>query len=320
MEDKNTSFSESHLKMQKEEKRRALGLRLQEMRQAKGISCKEIEHETRIAINFITALEAGNFDALPARVFGRGFIKSIGKALNTDCSAFLTSYDECWDEDPRPNRLSRSETRMRHWRSFIPQRKRHTKNTGLALFNYFTFGRLLLPSAAVLALGTLVYSLFSYQTQPPESDATSKISQESAATANEPIEVQGLKDSLESKPTTELKAETEVAGKDASPSPSPSSTDLTPNTVVIEVKQEVRIKQQVGDRSEIKSYQPGRYTFIFQDKIDFYVFDISAVEIFFNGKKLGPLGLKGEERKLSFHSKSLDVKPAEKSPTDKVRL
>jgi len=61
-----------------------LGFDLRHAREASGRSLAELSVETRVQPRYITALEEGNFSALPSRVFAIGFVRAYAGALGMD--------------------------------------------------------------------------------------------------------------------------------------------------------------------------------------------------------------------------------------------
>lgn len=61
-----------------------IGELLRDTRQAKGLSLEEVERDTRINRLYLEALEAEHFDALPAPVYVRGFMRSYARYLELD--------------------------------------------------------------------------------------------------------------------------------------------------------------------------------------------------------------------------------------------
>jgi len=57
---------------------------LRETRLAKGLSFGEVERDTRINRLYVEALETHRFDALPAPVYARGFMRSYARYLGLD--------------------------------------------------------------------------------------------------------------------------------------------------------------------------------------------------------------------------------------------
>lgn len=80
------------------EARRRLGEWLRNARELAGLSVDSISHETKISKNYILSLESGEIEALPGKVFGRGFVKSITRLLKTDGVEGLKLYDACWGQ------------------------------------------------------------------------------------------------------------------------------------------------------------------------------------------------------------------------------
>lgn len=65
-------------------------------REQSGLSIDSVAYETKIGKNYLLSLEAGDLDALPGKVFGRGFVKCITRLLKTDGVEGLRLYDACW--------------------------------------------------------------------------------------------------------------------------------------------------------------------------------------------------------------------------------
>lgn len=71
-----------------------LGHWLQEARQARGLSLEQAEVETRIRFKFLSALEEGNYDELPAEVYARGFVRNYALFLGLDPVEALEKYEK----------------------------------------------------------------------------------------------------------------------------------------------------------------------------------------------------------------------------------
>ena len=77
---------------------------LRQEREIRGVSIESIAQATKISKAFISGLESGEFESLPGRVFGRGFVKNITRLLNCDGAEGLKLYDACWDALPPSGR------------------------------------------------------------------------------------------------------------------------------------------------------------------------------------------------------------------------
>ncbi len=71
-----------------------IGALLKAAREAKGLSLEEIRSITKIRIQQLEALEAGEFDRLPGEVYVKGFLVSFAQAVGLDGEAILKKYYE----------------------------------------------------------------------------------------------------------------------------------------------------------------------------------------------------------------------------------
>ncbi|MCH2533185.1 MAG: helix-turn-helix domain-containing protein [Bdellovibrionales bacterium] len=65
---------------------------LRKVRVYKNISLEQLSAETKISRTYLKAVEDNNFDKLPARVFVRGFVVQLAKALSLDENKVAKSY------------------------------------------------------------------------------------------------------------------------------------------------------------------------------------------------------------------------------------
>ncbi len=62
-------------------------------RERAGLSLEEVGQETRLAVKNLEYLETDNFEALPAKVYVRGFIRTYAAFLNLDVEHLLSKYE-----------------------------------------------------------------------------------------------------------------------------------------------------------------------------------------------------------------------------------
>jgi curved DNA-binding protein CbpA len=70
------------------------GTLIQKVRLYKNINLDQLSDETRISRQYLAAIEAHDFEALPAPVFVRGFVSQIARALGIDQKQAASSYME----------------------------------------------------------------------------------------------------------------------------------------------------------------------------------------------------------------------------------
>jgi cytoskeleton protein RodZ len=68
---------------------RRVGQLLRDARQARGYNLGDIERQTRIPRQYLQALEDDRFDALPAPVYARGFLRNYARFLGLDENEIL---------------------------------------------------------------------------------------------------------------------------------------------------------------------------------------------------------------------------------------
>jgi flagellar biosynthesis protein FlhG len=68
------------------------GALLMRAREARGIGLQDIAQQTKISPMHLRAIEAEDFDALPAHVYVSGFLKQIAKVLGLDPAQVAKTY------------------------------------------------------------------------------------------------------------------------------------------------------------------------------------------------------------------------------------
>jgi len=72
---------------------RTVGEILLEAREKAGLSLEDVSGETKIPRRMLEYLETDNFDAFPARVYARGFLKSYAELLGLDVDYILNKFE-----------------------------------------------------------------------------------------------------------------------------------------------------------------------------------------------------------------------------------
>jgi cytoskeletal protein RodZ len=79
-----------------------IGHILREARENKGLSLEEAQAKTRISVRYLTALENGQYSALPTAVHVRGFLRNYARFLGLDPQPLLTRYAAGQGQDAPP--------------------------------------------------------------------------------------------------------------------------------------------------------------------------------------------------------------------------
>ncbi|MDK2820542.1 MAG: hypothetical protein PWP31_507 [Clostridia bacterium] len=67
---------------------------LREARQEKAISLREAEEATKIRLKYLEALENGEYDQIPGRVYAQGFLRNYAKYLGLNVSELINQFKE----------------------------------------------------------------------------------------------------------------------------------------------------------------------------------------------------------------------------------
>jgi cytoskeletal protein RodZ len=69
------------------------GLDLKALREARGLSLRDIYKQTRVSVVNLEAIETENFHLLPAPAYGKTFIKAYAEAIDIDSKILLGAYE-----------------------------------------------------------------------------------------------------------------------------------------------------------------------------------------------------------------------------------
>ncbi|MEZ4741478.1 MAG: helix-turn-helix domain-containing protein [Bdellovibrionota bacterium] len=263
---------------------------------------RKLSQITKISAEFVDALLDGEFDRLPGKIFGRGFVKSICEVLGVDPKPYMLLYVQCWPDQQDStikSIISDTNTATKFAKSISgPERKfKLNKGSALALFAAITV-------ASLLSIFLYIYnSKHSVSVGPTEvkDELVHSIEKQNFDSINHDLakddkQAEGLvKNDIVQAQKEQKIVSVAVSGNKSEEKA--SSGEL----LHMLVKEKVRIRKKIGDEpSEIKEYEPGDYTFEIGSSAEFLIYDAALVEIDFNGRKLGRLGNKGRVRKLVF--------------------
>ena len=78
-----------------------IGIYLREQREALGVEALDAARALRLRPPYITALEAGDMDAMPGITYARGYLISYADYLRLDKTMLLTAFDEACQFRPQ---------------------------------------------------------------------------------------------------------------------------------------------------------------------------------------------------------------------------
>lgn len=92
----------------------AVHARLREAREAKGISLEEVSRNTRIKLEYLRAIEDGDFSFLP-RPYVRMFVKAYAEEVGLDPEEVLAEFDRSFPAEPEPAEAPSEGRTRRYW-------------------------------------------------------------------------------------------------------------------------------------------------------------------------------------------------------------
>ncbi|MCZ6616793.1 MAG: DUF4115 domain-containing protein [Gammaproteobacteria bacterium] len=87
------------------------GVALGAARDSLGITCREIAEALNLSQHVVEAIEANDYENLPAAVFTRGYIRAYARLLELDPDPFVAQFAAHDDDDSAGEEISRNSTR-----------------------------------------------------------------------------------------------------------------------------------------------------------------------------------------------------------------
>lgn len=81
-----------------------IGAMLRDVRESRGLSLKQAAHALNLRDKYVAALEEGDFEALPGRIYARGYIRNYALLLGLDAETLTGSFAAAGPR-PAPERL-----------------------------------------------------------------------------------------------------------------------------------------------------------------------------------------------------------------------
>lgn len=77
---------------------RQLGEFLQNARESRGVTLQDISLETKIRLDYLEAIEKGEFDKLPGEFYARTYLRTYAKTIGLSEALVLEKYEEIFNE------------------------------------------------------------------------------------------------------------------------------------------------------------------------------------------------------------------------------
>jgi cytoskeleton protein RodZ len=295
------------------------GERLKKTRENRKITLDEVAKSTKISTRMLRALEEEKFHELPGGVFNKGFVRAYARHLGLDEEKTLADYMAAMGGDPEPPKPEDAELRA------IAERKEKERQVNRsASLPWGMFAVLLL----LVALGLSVWGFYSREQvrsgpahQIPDYSQSGK-SKTSEPVASGPTVPEPAPADAGSGPQTTTPVTTQAA---ATPAPTPLTASYNPSTtpapgsfMVLIIAHENSWVSISADGKSVYSdtlVAPGEKSVQATQQVVLRAGNAGGLAIFFNGKKLPPMGEAGEAKTLTFGVSGLETESALK-PTE----
>lgn len=280
---------------------------LRQQREARRFTVQRAAMATRISAPFIEALEEEDYEALPGKVFARGFIRSLCKAYQTDAADMLERFEASWGQTGR-NDLAPSYLKdiqgARRPAFRITDRPSLKKLIKTRLpGHYFRRTPLLISTGLALVLLAQIGWFFPSSDGPEQEAATTQETGTAspAAIPDPPVESSAVP-AKSAADTAQRRAGKSVAPVAAAqnPVPTPATWGESLN-LKITVKKPVKVRLRLGAKAwETRMLDARIHDINFDESLQILIFDESAVDLRFNGRQIPNPGKEGVPRRLTF--------------------
>ncbi len=299
----------------------SFGDRLKKQREQKSISLDDIALSTKIGTRMLRALEEEKFEQLPGGIFNKGFVRAYARHVGLDeeqtLSDYMTALGEAQQLALAAQPVTPSKPPAVVERSSVPildppQREQSAE---------IPWGLLALG----LLLAALAFATWSYYHRDRKAETTSSTptaeqgSQAESKTGGSAQQIPTVPTDSKSAPTTPIPS-TDKPG--AQPAPlnqaalhGSASQDVAPGAFTVLLKgsedDECWVSIVVDGQPPVEATltAPQEKTIQANKEVVVKAGNIGALDVFFNGKKLGRLGDFGTVRTLTFHADGLQAQP-----------
>ncbi len=285
-----------------------IGQQLRTCRTSLNISVEDIEKLTHIRSRYLVDMETGNFNDIPSLVQARGLLNGYASFLNLDADVLLGIFAEALQK--RRIELLPPSSELTPQKKAAKSSEPKKERTGLKRFLTVDF-----IVGSVTIIGLVVFGIWSASQvlstrrntseKPPAiaevlaQNPTAELINQSTGTI-EPTDIARNPDSIGKLPTNLPPVDNFAAG--GSPTPPVPSLGKASMQVYIVPNQRVFLQVTTGKKVVfIGRTIPGNaYPFTSDERIEVVSGNAAALQIYYNQRDLGTLGLPGQPLRLVF--------------------
>lgn len=310
-----------------------IGQKLQQQREALGLSRAEVERYTRLRQHYLQALEEGNLDGLPSPVQGRGMLSNYVAFLNLNEDQLLLRFADGLQqrrlERIPPPEAQPAAGKKRQVRHVSPLRQVFTPDV---LFGVIVVSAILFFAIRTAASISAMRAQEGRPTAPAIAEVLLMTPTLSLAPVKTAVDAQGIvvtpqPGSIATEPSATVDVAGGAAGVNTLPviaevgTTTPQATiapiNSDPLQVYIIARQRAWLKIMVDSKPLFNGrVVPGNaYAYSGAKRIELLTGNAAAFQVFFNQEDLGTLGLAGQVVNLVFMPEGIQTPTATLTPT-----
>lgn len=283
-----------------------IGQTLRKQRELLGLNLDDVEHQTRLRIHYLHALENGQMDALPSPVQGRGMLHNYADFLGLEPDPLLQKFADGLQARLNARRGAR--------RTEQPAADAAPRRRANPLRRYLSSDLLIGGALGAALLLIVVWAAVRVSSLQNTADSN--------PTAPALVDILAPEDTPTPTPTLPPDDSPDGATAPASPSaPTPEaqlplvSDDSVQLYLVVQQRAWMRITVDGEVQFEGRVIPGSAYSFSGQDAIELLTSSGSALQVFYNQTDLGQLGLFGEIVQRTFTRDGIIVPTPTATPT-----
>jgi len=290
-----------------------IGKTLQDQRETLGFSVEDVERQIHIHARYLRAIEEGRLDDLPSTVQGKGMLKNYAEFLGLDTDALLLSYAD-----------------VLHARLSFKKKASPSKKGVLSIppkWRRFLSGNLMLSLLIVLFLGVVIIwsSLLVFNREGDHAKGTSTIPGVAQVLLPSPTQTLTMTpaETLEDEITVGVEGDDDdLPTATLTPEIQPTQPASAAGNVNIQLIVNQRAWMQVivdGQEAFTGRVMPGSvHVFDGEERVELLTGNAAAVEVIYNQRDLGVLGLFGEVVNLVYTEEGSFTPTPTISPTPTI--
>ncbi|MCK4726964.1 MAG: DUF4115 domain-containing protein [Anaerolineales bacterium] len=285
-----------------------IGSRLRQQREQLGLSIEDVERHTHLRVHYLKALEDGDFAALPSPVQGRGMLNNYAAFLGLDPDPLMLRFAEGLQLELQTKKAAQAPTQPK-------RRTTQPLSQPPSIFRKLLSAEFLLAAFLVVALGIFAVwgaaRIFAMQEDTEPSPTAPSIADvllapSTATQTYTPVP-----------PTATLPILAQVEGQ----------TDVLAEEILEEGGDGARVYVTVRQRTWVRVIVDGEvelegrvlpgnaYQFVGNDYVEILTGNAAGLQIFYNQRDFGPLGLYGEVVRVIYTLEDIQTPTPTVTPT-----